>query len=101
MINNSGTDVAESIIVVKIAQTVGLFSTVRLTKKKRPIKITDSEKRKTVEIFVDINYNIVIPQVTADIQRAIAKVLDKELDIVLDSIDITVEGVNIDKLENK
>ncbi len=101
MINNSGTDIAESVIIVKIAQAVALFDTVRLTKKKKAIKITDTDKTKSVEIFIDINYNIVIPHIAAKIQRAVASVLEKELDVVLDSIDITVEGVNIDKLETR
>ena len=101
MINNSGTDIAESVIIVKIAQAVSLFDTVRLTKKKKAVKLTDSGKLKTVEIFIDINYNIIIPQVVSKIQRAVASALEKELDIVMDSIDVTVEGVNIDKLENR
>lgn len=101
MINNSGTDIAESVITVKIAQTVALFDTVRLTKKRKAVKITDSDKRKTAEIFLDINYNIVIPEVAAKIQQAVANILEKDLDIVLDSIDVTVEGVNIDRLESK
>ncbi|MFA5341410.1 MAG: Asp23/Gls24 family envelope stress response protein [Clostridia bacterium] len=101
MINNSGTDIAESVIIVKIAQSVSLFDSVKLTKKKKAIRITDTGKIKTVEIFIDINYNIIIPSIASEIQKAIASVLEKELDIVLDSIDITVEGVNIDKLENR
>lgn len=55
MINNSGTDIAESVIIVKIAQAVSLFDTVRLTKKKKAVKLTDNGKLKTVEIFIDIN----------------------------------------------
>ncbi len=98
MINNSGTDIAESVIIVKIAQTVALFDTVRLTKKRKAVKLSDSGKLKTVEIFLDINYNIVIPEVSSGIQKAVAKVLEKELDIVMDSIDVTVVGVNIEKL---
>ncbi|HOD92969.1 MAG TPA: Asp23/Gls24 family envelope stress response protein [Clostridia bacterium] len=101
MINNSGTDIAESVIIVKIAQAVALFDTVRLTKKKKAIKITDTGKLKSVEISIDINYNIVIPQIASEIQKAIASVLERELDIVVDSIDVTVEGVNIDKLETR
>ncbi|OQC00757.1 MAG: hypothetical protein BWX78_00887 [Firmicutes bacterium ADurb.Bin099] len=98
MINNSGTDIAESVIIVKIAQTVALFDTVRLTKKKKAVKLSDGGRLKTVEIFLDINYNIVIPEVASKIQKAVAKVLEKELDIVMDSIDVTVVGVNIEKL---
>ena len=101
MINNSGTDIAESVIIVKIAQSVSIFDSVKLTKKKKAIRITDTGKIKTAEIFIDINYNIIIPSIASEIQKAIASVLEKELDIVLDSIDITVEGVNIDKLENR
>ncbi len=101
MINNSGANIAESIIIVKIANTIDLFDTVKLTKKRKSVKITDTDKFKGVEVFLDIDYGIVIPQTVKILQQAIASVLKNDLDIVLDSIDVTVEGVNIDNLEKR
>lgn len=101
MINNSGTDIAESVILFKVTNAVEKYAAVRLTKKKKAIRINDTEKAKTIDLFIDIDYGTVIPKVVNEMQHAIAKSLDEDLDIVFDSINVTVEGVNIDRLDKK
>jgi uncharacterized alkaline shock family protein YloU len=101
VINNSGTDIAESVILVKVANAVEKYAAVRLTKKKKAIKINDTEKVKTIDLFIDIDYGTVIPKVVNEMQHTIARSLDEDLDIVFDAINVTVEGVNIDRLDNK
>lgn len=101
MINNSGTDIAESVILGKAANAVEKFNAVRLTKKRKAIKINDTEKAKTIDLFIDIDYGTVIPKVVNEMQHAIARSLDEDLDIVFDSINVTVEGVNIDRLDRR
>ncbi|MFO7610956.1 MAG: Asp23/Gls24 family envelope stress response protein [Clostridia bacterium] len=94
-------EISEAVIMTYVEKTIGEFNGLSIGKKKKSIKITRSEGGSTIDIGLDVNYGVAIPETVRELQREIKERLMKLAGMQVKEVNVIVEGLNIEELIKK
>ena len=94
-------EVSETVLITFVEKTVGEFSGVFLSRKKKSVKITRSDTGSTIDLGLDVNYGTNIPETVREIQKAVKERITGLAGVKVNEVNVVVEGLNIEELIKK
>lgn len=97
----NSVEVTEQVLISYIEGAIKKVNGVAISKKKKAIKITSIENSKVFDIFLEVNYGIIIPEIAKIVQKSIKEEISLLTGIVVKEVNIVVDSLNIDSLIEK
>lgn len=99
--SESTIEVSESVIITFVEKVVEQIRGVKVFKKKKPIRVTNVENKKKIDLSLEVNYGIIIPEVIKKLQKEIIETIKTMTGIDIIKVDVTIDGLNIASILEK
>jgi len=97
-VKDGSIEVSEAVLITFVEKTVGEINGISLSRRRKTIKITRSDAGATIDLGLDVNFGIVIPEVVKELQTAIKERIVKLAGVKVIEVNVVVEGLNIEEL---
>lgn len=91
-------EVSDSVLITFVDKTIGEVEGIHPSKKRKPVRIARKENSCVIEICIDVNYGIEIPDVVKELQKLVKERISKLAGLKVDGVNVEVAGLNIEEL---
>jgi len=97
-VSESNIEITEGVIITFIEKIINKISGISLYKKKKAIRIINVEKGRKIELSLEVDYGIIIPEVVEKLQKEIIATIKNMTGVDIIKINVTIDGLNIANL---
>ncbi|MDX1359151.1 MAG: Asp23/Gls24 family envelope stress response protein [Clostridia bacterium] len=101
IISEGNIEVSEAVLITFVEKTVGEFDGISLSRKRKSVKVTKSDSGCTIDMGLDVNYGVNIPEIVKQLQAAVTERITKLAGVKVREVNVVVEGLNIEDLITK
>lgn len=91
-------EVSESVLIAYVEKTIGEFTGITLSKRKKAVKITRTDDGNIIDIGLDVKYGVKIPEIVKALQQTVVERIMKLAGVEVKEVNVLVEGLNIEEL---
>ncbi|MBN2853813.1 MAG: Asp23/Gls24 family envelope stress response protein [Clostridia bacterium] len=101
VINDGNIEVSENVIITFVEKVVAEIKGISLSKRKKSIKVTNTENGKKIELSLEVNYGVIIPEVVRKLQTLVKENIKLMTGLSISEVNVVVDSLNIDSLLGK